>query len=133
MIRFTKRIEYSLIAIKHMDSLGRISIVSAKEIAYKYKLPTEVLAKLLQQLVRLGYIKSKQGPKGGYFLNRDKIRAENLVRFIEKIEGPIGIVNCNIDEDCDIIDKCNIQLPMNRINQNIRQYLNNIKIEEIIL
>ena len=36
--------------------------------------------------------------------------------FIEDIEGPIGIVNCTIDKNCDLLDFCNIKSPINKIN-----------------
>ena len=33
----------------------------------------------------------------------------NLIDFIEKLEGPIGIVKCSTDLDCALLEICTIK------------------------
>ena len=55
----------------------------------------------------------------------------HLIDFMEDIEGPIGLVECSIDKNCNLLDFCNIKSPINKINQNIRSVLNQINLYDI--
>jgi Rrf2 family protein len=64
MLRLSKKADYALIAMKHLAQNARPS-TSAREIAEKYDIPIELLAKVLQRLVRTGLLASTQGTRGG--------------------------------------------------------------------
>ena len=68
MVRLSKKVEYGLIAIRHIATKSFGEIVTAKEIADSYKIPYELLAKVLQKLTKSGLIISHQGVHGGYEL-----------------------------------------------------------------
>ena len=38
-----------------------------------------------------------------------------LIDFMESIEGPIGIMKCSTDSNCNIYEICNIKKPLNKI------------------
>ena len=132
MLNITKKIEYSLIAIRHISKDDKKDISSAKEISSMYNIPHEIMAKTMQKLCRLGYLGAIKGSHGGYFLKKslDEI---NLIDFMESLEGPIGIVKCSIDEHCNLTEVCNIKTPIQRVNENIRNVLSNISINEVII
>lgn len=130
MLNITKTIEYSLIAIRHINNNGRNKLCTSKEIAFTYNIPQELLAKTLQKLCKEGYLYGKKGTNGGYSLNKDLAKV-NLIDFIESIEGPIGIVKCSIDLECDLLDICNIKDPMHQINHNIRKTLSKLNLQEL--
>ena len=129
MLKLTRKLEYALIALRHMQD-KRDTFISAKEIADMYLIPQELLAKTLQQMAKLNYIKAAQGPKGGYRI-RKGLTEISLTKFIEDIEGPIGLVDCSISSDCIQLNKCNIRMPINKINDNIRSIFNDIPITDI--
>ena len=129
MLKITKKLEYALIALRHMHLRGE-SLSSSKEISQMYMIPRELLAKTLQQMARLKYIQAVQGPNGGYKLHQS-LDDVNLTKFIEEIEGPLGMVDCSINIDCTQLNNCNIRMPMNKINENIRSIFNNIRITDI--
>ena len=129
MLKITKKLEYALIALRHMYLRGE-SLSSSKEISQMYMIPRELLAKTLQQMARLKYIDAVQGPNGGYKLHQS-LDDVNLTKFIEEIEGPLGMVDCSINMDCTQLNNCNIRMPMNKINENIRSIFNNIRITDI--
>jgi Rrf2 family protein len=63
--------DYALISMKHLairQDAGSSS--SAREIAESYEIPLELLAKVLQRLVRSRLLISVQGTRGGYRLAR---------------------------------------------------------------
>ena len=129
MLKLTRKLEYALIALRHMQTKGG-TLSSTKEIADMYTIPREILAKTLQQMARLKYIDAVQGPKGGYRI--DKVLSKiNLTQFVEEMEGPLEMVECNINSDCIQINTCNIRMPINKINQNIRSIFNKINITDI--
>ena len=132
MLNLTKNIEYALISLRHINNNGDEKLYTSKEIASIYHLPQENLAKILQKLSKTGYLRSIKGSNGGYALDSD-LSNINLVDFIESIEGPIGLVKCTNNLDCDILELCNIKEPIHKINNNIRQALSKLSLYEITI
>jgi len=66
MLRLSKKVEYGIIAIRHIASLdGRGTVTTAKEISDTYDISYELLAKVLQRLTKKGLIVSYQGVRAG--------------------------------------------------------------------
>ena len=131
MLNITKTVEYSLIAIQHLKQKDKKNLSSAKEIASSYNIPYANMAKIMQKLCKLNYLGAIKGARGGYYL-KNKTPNINLIDFMESIEGPIGIIKCSTDANCNIYDICNIKTPLNKINENIRNVLTELKINDII-
>src|SRR5437879_13558859 len=73
MLRLSKKADYALMAMKHLALRGDRSshaTASAREIAELYDMPSELMAKVLQRLVRRGLLASQQGTRGGDQLAR---------------------------------------------------------------
>ena len=130
MLKLTRKLEYSLIALSHMQKKDENELSTTKEIAEKFAIPQEILAKTLQQLAKLEIIHAVQGPYGGYKVieSLDKL---SFLEFIEKIEGPLGLVECTTDSDCSLVDVCNIRQPIKIINNNLKTMFSNISLSEI--
>jgi len=130
MLKLTRKLEYSLIALSHMQKKDENELSTTKEIAEKFAIPKEILAKTLQQLAKLEIIHAVQGPYGGYRVieSLDKL---SFLEFIEKMEGPQGLVECTTDSDCSLVDVCNIRQPIKIINKNLKNMFNNILLSEI--
>ena len=129
MLKLTRKLEYALIALRHMQMKGD-ALSSTKEISDKYTVPRELLAKTLQKMARLKYINAVQGARGGYRIKKT-LEHISLTQFIEDMEGPMDMVDCSITSDCIQINTCNIRMPINKINQNIRSIFNDIPITDI--
>lgn len=139
MLKFSKKADYGLMALQHMASVqvgdfaqGRV--VNTKEIAEEYRIPVELLAKVLQTLAKQGLIESHNGPKGGYLLARNASKI-TIAQVLEAIEGPLGITDCSHEKDgptCLQIDYCNIRNPLLKIQESIYQMLNSMTIEDIM-
>ncbi len=130
MLKLTKKLEYGLIALQHMQGKNENEITSAKEVADKFDLPASLLAKVLQQLAKREIIEPIQGPSGGYKLRKslDKIKLND---FIEIIEGPVGLVDCLHDPDCNHVGTCNIRLPIERVNNTIKDLFSNMTLADL--
>ena len=130
MLNITRFIEYALIALRHINENGKGKLYTSKEISLLYNIPQELLAKILQKLCKEKYLKATKGAHGGYSLNKNLANI-NLIDFIEKLEGPIGIVKCSTDLDCALLEMCTIKSPINKINNKIRNVLSKITVYEI--
>ena len=82
MLKLTKKADYGLIAMKYLAE--QPASRSAKEIAEAQGIPSELLAKILQRLVRSKLLISVQGTNGGYRLARDSrtISAFDVIKAI---------------------------------------------------
>src|SRR6185436_1851315 len=94
MLRLSKKADYALIAMKHLALRGDRGSSSAREIAGQYDIPIELLAKVLQRLVRRGLLASHQGTRGGYQLARVPAQI-SVADVIQAIEGPVTVTACS--------------------------------------
>ena len=130
MLKISRKVEYALIALRHLQGLDEKELASAKELAKTYGVPQELLAKVLQLLAKKDIIDAVKGPHGGYKLAIDPENMK-LTEFFEVIEGPMGIMDCYFDSGCEQMDGCTIRTPINRINDSIRTMFNNMTLAEV--
>ncbi len=133
MLKLSKKVEYGLIAIRHIAA-SRGTISTAKEIADRYKIPYELLAKVLQRLAKSGLIVSHQGVNGGYTLARGASEI-SISTVIDSIEGRLpALTQCIAEspESCSIYDNCTIKNPLGKIQLNIEQVFKTMKVSEIV-
>ena len=123
MLRLSKKVDYGLIAMIHLASRKTGASASAKEIADAHRLPAALLAKVLQQLARSGFLAAAQGTNGGYRLARDPESISVLV-VIEAIDGPVFLTSCSTSPgDCERTPGCTARRPLGKIQQDIQQLL----------
>ena len=130
MLKITRKVEYALIALRHMQQAPENSVSSANEIATQYGIPQHLLAKILQQMTREDLIQALKGPAGGYRIKAD-LGKISLKDFFEKLEGPLGLMDCYFNTDCLQMKSCNIPTPIQRINQNTRDMFSKTTLMEI--
>jgi Rrf2 family protein len=105
--------------------------VSAREIAEQYDIPIELMAKVLQRLVRSGLLVSTQGTRGGYTLSRPS-SAISIADVIQAIDGPFTVTACSSENnDCDQYSKCSIRDPLWQIKERIVETLGTVSIAEM--
>jgi len=106
--------------------------VSAKRIAEEFTIPPELLAKILQRLARERLIVSQNGPRGGYVLARRPVEI-TVGQVVRALEGPINIVEClEEDSDCPQMARCNLRLPVQKIQVAISQLLDTMTLAELV-
>ena len=82
-------------------------------------IPPELLAKVLQKLVRARLLESHQGIRGGYGLARPAAEV-SVADVIQAVDGPLTVTACS-DEDhsCEQYARCNIRDPLWRVKDRI--------------
>lgn len=98
MFRLSKAAEYSIRGLLHLSmNYSADKLCDIEEIARSTNTPPAYLAKLLQLLVRKGFVRSFKGQKGGFTLAKHP-RDIKLLDVIEAMEGPIFLNYCLIYE-----------------------------------
>lgn len=133
MLRLSKKADYALLALRHLAVPGPRETVSARELAESYDLPPELLAKVLQQLVRGGLLASQQGIRGGYGLAKPAAEI-TVVHVIEAIDGPMTVTACSeTDHSCDQYTKCGIRDPLWKLKDRIVAALSATTVAELAM
>ena len=129
MFKITKKVEYALMAVRHLHMEGN-KLSSSSEIANSYNIPKPLLAKILQRLARKNIIKAIKGPSGGYIISKDPFKVK-MTEFFEIMEGPMGIADCHLDSSCAQIECCSIKDPINKLNNSVKSLFDNMTLAEI--
>ena len=143
MLTLTRKTDYALIALSHLASnQGRV--VSAREIAAKYKVPLALLMNLLKLCAAHGLVESVRGARGGYRLSKapEKI---TLVELVEAIEGPLKLSQCHgltepfgniqpADKDsspCQVGSCCPVRVAINNVHMRLQGFLSEMTIADV--
>lgn len=129
MLKLTRKTEYALIALRHMQNTDNV-VSSSREISALYNIPYPLLSKVLQKLAKMDILKPVQGPRGGYKIKVDLERI-SLTDFFESMEGPMGIMDCSFDSNCELVPTCSIQDPIKRINRNMRTMFDKLTVYDV--
>jgi len=131
MLKLTKKADYGLISLKHLAMRPGRAASSAKEMAEAYRIPLPILAKVLQRMVKEGFLVSEQGTNGGYRLARDPGTITAL-EVIRAIDGPIILTSCFTDHgDCDLSENCTVREPLRKVHEGILRLLDGITISDL--
>ena len=111
------------------------SIVTTKEIAEKYHLPYELLAKVMQKLAREKFVSSYQGVHGGYMLTRNagELKVSDVINAIEG-KSAVTIIQCEAEspQNCIIHNTCTIKDPLVKLQGTINRVLDDLTILEMV-
>ena len=133
MFKINRKLEYALIALRHMSAKAPGQLTSAKEICDIYRTPFDPTSRVLQIMAQHDIVHAEQGAHGGYQILKDlsKLTLQDLTQIIE---GPIQIVNCfhGNYSHCDITASCNVISPMLNLNERISVFFKAINVQELI-
>jgi Rrf2 family protein len=131
MLRLSKKADYALMAMKHLATRQDAASSSAREISEAYEIPLELLAKVLQRLVRARLLVSLQGTRGGYRLGRTA-SAISVADVIQAVDGPVTVTACSADDhNCDQFSKCSIRDPLWKIRGRILETLTTVTVADL--
>src|SRR5207249_6920282 len=120
-----------LMAMKHLALSADRGSSSAREIAEQYDIPIELMAKVLQRLVRRGLLTSHHGTRGGYRLARQP-GLVSVADVIQAIDGPVTVTACSTDDiQCEQFSKCSVRDPLWRVRERILSALGECTIAEL--
>ena len=132
MLQLSKKVEYGLIALRHMAMYPQV--YTAKELATKYDISYELLSKILQKLTKAGIVTSLQGMRGGYMLAQkpNEVQVGRVIDVIEDEKATIAECYAEGSDNCSLFDACTIRRPLEKVQQNLNSLLEKTTLEQII-
>jgi Rrf2 family protein len=132
VLKITKKVEYSLIALKFMAAKELGGLTSARELCDAFGMPFDTMAKVLQSLNHAGWLSSVKGIKGGYTLtaNLSQISFMQLTRTIEGKE--VDAVCMNQKGLCELYAGCNIIGPIGTLHRQVSAFLENLSLDQLL-
>ncbi len=137
-MKISKRGEYALRALIDIgiaQELGR-ELVQINELAQQERLPIKFLEQILTQLKEAGYVDSKRGKLGGYFLAKPmkKIKFGAVIRLIDGPLAPISCVSVTAYERCTCPDEahCGLRMLMLDVRNSIAAILDRYTLADTV-
>ena len=89
---------HAMLILAAQPEAGQLSVA---EMSRRLQVSDNHLAKVMQRLAKVGLVKSRRGPGGGFTLNRPAARIR-LIDVYVAIEGPLPGARCLLDKPvCD--------------------------------
>ncbi len=132
MNKMNKKMEYALMALKHISQKNKDVLTSAKEVSDQMNIPFEVMARVLQALSSRGLLKAEYGANGGYFLARP-LHEVSIHDLSEMLEGHLALTKClGPDDVCEISRTCNIASPIFNLNKKVQEFYRSVSLSEVL-
>lgn len=133
MVKLNKSTRFALYSIVEL-SLDPQGVLSAGQIAEKYRISEHHVAKVLQQLVRARLIRSIRGIKGGFQIARDpkEITMMDVVQIFEPSPPHDGCLLLDFEETCQLRETCRIGEVFNEIQEQAIYTLRSVSIATLI-
>ena len=130
---FSKACEYGIratiyIALQSLD--GRRP--GLKDIALQINSPEAFTAKILQQLVRNGIIRSVKGPAGGFEIPVERMADIRLSHIVAAIDGDSVYKGCGLGlKECSEKNPCPLHHQFKEVREGLRKMLETTSIYEL--
>lgn len=137
-MKLTKRGEYALRALIDLgiaQEAGR-PMIQIGELARRECIPIKFLEQILVELKEAGYLDSKRGQQGGYWLKvpMNRIKIGDLVR---RIEGPLAPISCASQTayarcSCPDEEHCGLRMLMLDVRNAISDILDRYTLAQVV-
>ena len=131
-MQITRREEYGLKGLIFLARQPYEKVIWVGEISRVQKVPEKFLAKIFQQLVKAGLLRSVRGAKGGFLLRKpaDEITMREV---IEALEGPVAINWCLLRKgECEEELVCPLHGIWDEAQQGLLKVLDRTTIEDLV-
>jgi Rrf2 family protein len=133
VLGLSKKSDYALLALSYLATSGESRTVRTKEIAERFAIPAELLAKVMQRLAKMGWLASSPGPSGGYTLavSDASITVGDVVRAVDGGSALTQCMHSPGGSDCEQWANCTIRGPLGFVNERVQDVLNHIPVRDI--
>jgi Rrf2 family protein len=133
-MRLSTRGEYASRAILELASRCAQGPVPIKIIALSQAIPQQFLEQILLLLKRAGYVKSKKGPNGGYYLSKpaERITVAEVIRVMDGPLAPINCVSVMEHEHCPLEDRCGLRYLWKEVRDMVAEHLEKTTFKDVL-
>ena len=133
----SKKTKYALHAMTYLGKHREHKMVLIQDIAEEHNISHKFLENILLELRKAGYLGSKKGKGGGYYLIKEP-KDIPLSRIIRLLDGPIALLPCvslNYYEpcaECKNEAQCGINKVMIQVRDETLKILENKSLQDIL-
>lgn len=133
-MRISYKTDYSLKIILYLSGSYPDDRVQIKKIAEELDIPRKFLEQILLMLKSGGFLLSKKGPKGGYFLARPPrdISLGAVIRFVNGPIHPISGIEPGQESSCDFTAKCVFRNVWQDVEAAIAGVIDTLSFEDLV-
>lgn len=134
----SRKTKYGLKALRYIARQPEKSTILIQEIADAENISKKFLESILLSLRKAGFLGSKKGKGGGYYLIKEPEDIK-IAAVIRTLEGPIALLPCvslNFYErcdDCPTEEDCSLHLLMVEVRDETLKVLENKTLKDLIL
>ena len=132
----SKKTKYGLKALIHIVKNRETEPIAISTIAKEEQISVKFLESIMLSLKKSGFLSSKKGKKGGYYLIKEPAEIR-MVDIFRSLEGPVAMVPCvslNFYETCDDCQteaECNIHKLMLQVRDSTLDILRGNTLEDL--
>ncbi len=133
----SKKTKYGLKALSYLARQDSGNPTQIATISEAEKIPQKFLESILLSLRHTGYLGSKKGKGGGYYLLKPASEI-NISEVYRILEGPIALVPCvslnfyEKCEDCPDESTCSVHKLMIQVRDSTLKIFNNTTLEDLV-
>jgi FeS assembly SUF system regulator len=133
MLKLSKLTDYAVVLLSQMAKTDS-TIFTTPRLCEETGLPHPTVSKILKTLTRGGLLKAQRGAQGGYALAKDP-HDISLADIVKAMDGPIHLTECAEDtsHSCQMSNSCALHGRWNKVNQVIRNALENVSLHDMAL
>jgi Rrf2 family transcriptional regulator, iron-sulfur cluster assembly transcription factor len=131
MLHITRKGDYAIRGMVYLATrpMNRMSLIS--EMASGIDVSQTILAKIFQNLGKVGLVKSSRGMGGGFTLSRPAEEI-SLLEIVEAVEGPIVLNRCLLRQGmCDRDAECTVHPVWREVQEKMRGILGNVTLKQL--
>ena len=129
-MRLALHTDYALRTLIYLA--GKPGRASAGDVAGFYEISRDHVAKVVQSLVRLGYLRSVRGAGGGIELKK-KPQEIRVGQVILDFEGNMNLLECVAADGVCVIERgCNLKKVLAKAERLQMEYLLSVKLSDVV-
>lgn len=130
-MEITRQADYAVRIVLDLAERNHGEVERSDDVARRQLVPRAYFTKVVQALVRAGYVRTLRGARGGIQLARDP-QAITLRQVIEAVEGPIYLNRClSHPGECSLERACPAHPVWARIQETLTRELEAITVAEM--
>jgi len=129
-----QKCQYALRALFELARRDGDGLVKTAAIAKAQAIPARFLEVILSQLRRGGFVDSRRGSRGGYYLVR-RPRDLTVGDVIQFMEGPIGPVECVVagtNRECALYGDCVFLAMWRKVGEAISEVYDGTTFQDLV-
>jgi len=133
-MQITYKGDYALKAVLYLSSFYNTSVLPIHELAQKLDIPVKFLEQVLLELKKGGFVASKRGVKGGYYLVKHPkdITLGEVVRFVGGPIEPIACANTSkLYKGCNNVYDCVFRDIWIKVTKSVSDIIDNITFDDL--